>query len=89
MRKAGGYGFYTTVEGNVVDEHDTFTCAHCNSVVKVEPFQRPEDLGGQCTLCNAPICPKCADLGVCFPFEKRLEESEAKQEALRSYGLAS
>jgi len=85
MRKPGGYGVVMGPLG-VEQETDTFTCRHCNSVHRVKPFCDPADLGGQCRLCDAPICPKCVGKN-CTPFEKRLEIVEARDRALRSYGV--
>lgn len=85
MLKPGGYAFSFDERG-VRQECDTFTCAHCNRVVHVYPHCKPDDLGGQCRLCDKPVCPKCVDLG-CTPFEKKLEQVEARDRALRSYQI--
>src|SRR5947209_8098723 len=58
MRKPGGYGIIFGPLGTH-KEWDTFTCAHCNVVVPVKPKCDPADLGGQCRLCDKPVCPKC------------------------------
>jgi uncharacterized protein YprB with RNaseH-like and TPR domain len=85
MRKAGGYAFSFDI-GGIRQENDTFTCFHCNSVVHVTPKCNPDDLGGMCRLCMKMICPTCMGKG-CFPFEKRLEQVEKRDRALRSYGI--
>lgn len=85
MRNAGGYGVLFGPNG-VQHEVDTFTCAHCNKVVVVKPKCDPADLGGNCRLCMKLVCPRCVDLG-CTPFEKKLEQWEARDRALRSYGV--
>lgn len=85
MRKPGGYAFIFDPDG-IRQEADTFTCAHCNSVVHVKPKCNPDDLGGMCRLCMKMVCPKCVDLG-CSPFEKKLEIMEKRDQALRSYGF--
>lgn len=85
MRNPGGCVIITDPYAPV-REVDTFTCCHCNSIVKVEPGARAEDCGGFCRMCMAPVCPKCAD-GPCVPFEKKLEAEEAAYRARRSYGL--
>ncbi len=85
MLKPGGYAFTFGPLGTE-KEMDTFTCCHCNSVVHVKPKCDPADLGGQCRLCDKPVCPKCVGKG-CTPFEKKLEWWEARSRALRSYGL--
>ena len=85
MRKPGGYAvFMSPCEAPV--ERDTFTCAHCNKVVIVQPMQRPEDLGGMCKHCMGMICPQCLDKG-CTPFEEKLKQWEANEAARRSYGV--
>ena len=86
MHKPGGYAISFGLWG---DKHecDTFTCHHCNSVVHVKPKCNPDDLGGMCRLCMKMICPRCVDLGICDPIEKKLERMEARDRALRSYGF--
>jgi hypothetical protein len=82
MRKPGGYA---TIFGPLgIRECDTFTCAHCNGVVHVKPKCDPADLGGQCRLCDKPICPKCVG-GSCLPFEKKMEQMEARDRWRRTY----
>lgn len=77
MLRPGGYGqLIDPVNG--VSEHDTFTCCHCNKVVMVKPKASMEEFGGFCTLCFKPTCPRCEAVGTCTPFEKKLEEAEAK-----------
>lgn len=83
MRRPGGYGVITSPDG--VEEHDTFTCFHCNKVVIVLPKAAPETIGGMCYQCMKLVCPTCVDLGTCTPFEKRLEAIERRADALRSY----
>lgn len=85
MFKPGGYGITFDVFGTK-REHDTFTCHHCNTVVKVKPGCNLDDLGGMCRNCMKMICPACVD-GPCSPFEKKLEAMEARDIALRSYGV--
>ena len=77
MRNAGGYFICTGPEG-VVEEGDTFTCCHCNSVVLVKPLVSMDKFGGFCTLCMKPTCPRCEHIGECVPFEKRLEAVERR-----------
>jgi hypothetical protein len=87
VRKPQGYA--VTIEPDKADvEEDTFTCAHCNSIVFVKPCQDPSEMGGFCRLCYAHICGSCADQGECVPFEKKLEALESRFRFLRSIGLA-
>lgn len=82
MRRPGGYAVWTEPSRTV--ERDTFTCVHCNTVVFVKPKQDPSEMGGFCRQCMSHICGPCADLGKCTPFEKKLEEMEARDRFLRS-----
>ena len=85
MRLAGGYAFSFDPDG-VRQECDTFTCYHCNSVVHVKPKSNPDEFGSMCRVCMKMVCQHCAKLG-CTPFEKRLEQMEKRDRALRSYGI--
>jgi hypothetical protein len=76
MRNPGGYVQIVEPDG-VVQEFDTFTCAHCNRVTHVEARQRPEDIGGLCKVCMGLICPRCVGQA-CVPFLKRLDHMEAR-----------
>ena len=58
-----------------VKECDTFTCAHCNAIRRVQPFCDPADLGGLCKTCMGVICEKCVG-GVCDPIMKKIERQE-------------
>jgi hypothetical protein len=86
MRNPGGYGLIVE-PGAPTKELDSFTCCHCNRVVWVKPFAPPADAGGFCRLCMKPTCGPCADLGTCNPFEKQLEEEEARNRFRRSIGV--
>lgn len=86
MRNAGGY-LFSFDPGGVRQESDTFTCGHCCKVVIVKPRCDPYDLGGMCRICEKMICPGCVSRGVCDPLEEKLQRAEAKDRALRSYGV--
>ena len=100
MRKAGGYAVITSPDGSDVDfdglrcqhiaagafEVDTFTCCHCNRIIHVKPFAPMDEFGSMCRNCMKMTCPTCAD-GPCVPFEKKLDEVEKRDRALRSYGF--
>lgn len=69
-------------------ECDTFTCAHCSTVIFVKPMCDPADLGGVCPRCSSPhkpayICPECVNLGQCDPYEEKLKRWEARDNFLR------
>lgn len=85
MRNAGGYGVLSRDDGRVV-EIDTFTCKHCQRIVRVPVKASPSDCGGWCALCCAPVCKACAGAD-CVPFEKQLEASERRGQLFRSLGL--
>jgi len=72
VRNPGGYAIWTYPDGKNV-EQDSFTCVHCNQVVFIKP---QADLGGFCIKCMKNVCGPCADLGVCHPFEKKVEAME-------------
>lgn len=83
MFRAGGYSYSFDPTG-MCQECDTFTCFHCNTIVKVPTKSKPEDIGGLCKICMKMICPSCVDQG-CTPFEKKIEALEARDRTLRSY----
>lgn len=80
-----------SIDGKAVDEKDTFTCNHCNSLVfldTTEKRQDPSKAGGFCRACMQHICPKCAYEGMtatkCVPFERRLDAIESKDRFRRA-----
>ena len=88
MRNPGGAFIIMDPDARQVEQHqDTFTCGHCNRVTFVKPRERPEDTGGFCRQCTKLICSGCAGVGSCLPLEENLRRMEAREDALRSYGL--
>lgn len=77
MRNASGYAVLSSPTGHK-HEADTFTCAHCNKIVMVQPKCDPADLGGFCKQCTKLVCPECYGIGSCTPWEKQMEEMEAR-----------
>lgn len=75
-----------TSRGGRVTTLATTTCCHCNAVTIIEQGAKPDDCGGFCRLCMAPTCRNCAGKS-CTPFERRLEEYEARGRLLRSMGF--
>lgn len=85
MRRAGGYG-QLICDGPVAgcdrfgrrieQEHDTFTCNHCNAIVMVNAREQAADIGGYCKKCTSLICGPCVDADRCLPWEKRVEAQE-------------
>ena len=86
MRRPGGTIIITDPDAPTV-EIDTVTCCHCQALVPVKPKQDASDVGGFCRMCFKHTCGRCADLGTCTPFEKKLEQAEARGRSLRSMGL--
>lgn len=72
MGRIGGYAVIHTDWGEI-EEHDTFTCPHCNGVQIVRPGSGTQR--GYCGLCDAPTCGKesCVE---CVPFKKKIEVME-------------
>ena len=72
--RVGGY-IIISGEWGEVQEHDTFTCPHCNGVQVIRPGSGTQR--GYCHLCTAPTCGKerCLE---CVPFERMMEEMEAR-----------
>lgn len=82
-----GYGTITGPCGTVNYEADTATCRHCNYVWIVRSTKGTDaDPGGWCGMCSALICKRCAGKG-CTPFERRLDQMEARDRSLRTMGL--
>jgi hypothetical protein len=71
---------------------ETYTCAHCNSVVEYRDNMGQNDKLVFCPMEHTPICPKCAaragkTASGCEVFEKKMEKIEARDRMLRSMGL--
>ena len=99
MRKPGGYvtitspiaskaylngrGIVEIEEGTF--ESDTFQCGHCQRHVHVPPRADPNFIS-MCRVCMRLIC-SAEECKKCDPFEKKLEREEARERALKSYGV--
>ena len=81
MRNAQGYAIWQG-EGKPI-ERDTITCCHCNAIEFVDPPPAPMKTGF-CRMCMDHLCQKCADNGVCTPFERRLEQMESRDRLFKS-----
>lgn len=84
-------GYATIVGPSAKVEIDTLTCCHCNGVILLhDPATGarlgPDKIGGACTLCHAPTCPRCTGR-TCTPFERRLEAIERGQALAASLGI--
>lgn len=75
MLRPNGFTIVTTLEGKT-QEGETFQCKHCGAHTHIKAFQRPEDIGGHCRICDGLICPRCAATGLCDPMERKLERWE-------------
>lgn len=83
MRNPKGYAIITGPDHPDI-EWDTFTCKHCQHVVRVTPFCDAADAGGRCLVCDSLICKGC--LGKpCLPFEKKIEAMEARERFRRMF----
>ena len=80
MARVGGYSVTTGVWGEV-EEHDTFTCPHCNGVCFIRPGSGTQR--GYCFRCNLPTCGKERCMS-CIPFERKMEEMEARYRLRRA-----
>jgi hypothetical protein len=85
MRQPQGYGVTDSPEGR--REQDTFTCFHCQRIVAVRPLMDAADMGGLCKVCMRLICMECVAKLTCTPWEKAMEQIEARDRFLRSVGL--
>lgn len=89
--RAQGYAIITDPDTPMPKESDTFTCGHCNTVVFVKPAADPTTYGGWCGQCTKLICAHCEAEKVrtlaCRPFEKWLEQQEARAASRRSLQL--
>lgn len=83
-----GVFFEITPEGKTVNVYESFTCGHCQHLSPVFPGQSLDDLGNFCLKCARPTCKACsyrmANGGMCDPFEKKLERTEARDILRRS-----
>lgn len=80
-------GYATIFSDSGVNEIDTFTCFHCSYIVHVKPLMDAADLGGLCKVCMKLVCKACNAKGSCTPWEKQLEQMEARERFIRQCGL--
>lgn len=93
MRNPHGYGVITDPVLPFAQEHDTFACKHCGKHVIVPPQANPENIAGRCKGCGELLCLGCwaarSTGAPCVTWEQQMERIEARERALRSYGLES
>ena len=80
MARVGGCAITTGLWGEV-EEHDTFTCPHCNGVCIIRPGSGTQR--GYCFRCNLPTCGREHCMS-CIPFERKMEEMEARYRLRRA-----
>ena len=72
LHKPGGYGIISGPP-DVFEEHDTFTCPHCNGVCIVRPGSGTQR--GFCFQCGKPTCGR-QPCQTCIPWEQQMEAME-------------
>ncbi len=86
-QKQGGYMIIRNANDSGKDvEYDTFTCNHCQRIVKIHPMCDPVELGGRCSSCDGLLCQKCASKLNCNHIEKRLEIMERRSALISAMG---
>lgn len=80
-------------------EHDTASCGHCTAIILTKPGSASatylvpatvhpptyrEEAGAFCRVCMRPVCLRCHAIGRCLPWERALEQSEARDRLRRS-----
>lgn len=99
MTRVAGYGVWADRDnGRVQRELDTVQCCHCQAHIWVKPgsattvyllpdLTQPsgwrEAPGAGCRLCMKPVCLSCEARGTCTPFERRIEQQEARERLVR------
>lgn len=92
-------GFIQFIEPLQTTEYETFTCSHCNSIVRMEKDISLQGLDmairqgiekrdiRRCHGCDALVCPKCHKVPGCHVFEKKLDAYERRAKLLFSAGI--
>ena len=73
-RRTSGYS--VLAEDFSSTERETLSCVHCQMIWAVQPGSGHNR--GFCFLCNGPTCGKQNCVESCTPWEKQIEEIEAK-----------
>jgi len=87
---ARGRGYLTITDPAAARavEIDTQNCAHCQRVIKQHNADGTRKTSiGMCLMCGpAQICDACERDGKCTPFERKLEQIEARGRLLAAAG---
>jgi hypothetical protein len=88
--RAQGYAQLVDFDGKTVAECDTFTCCHCNRVVRLGNADgtKKQGVAVHCTMCGRVGCVPCAETGRCEPFEKLLDAIENRGRLFDAAGIA-
>lgn len=98
MIRALGYYQVIDPEPSRCAELETFTCGHCNSIVRMQKEVSLQSLDmairqgkekrdiRRCGGCDHLVCPKCHKSPTCTPFLKKLEAYERREALLLSCG---
>lgn len=73
---------HVLVSGPGAEEFETYTCAHCSRVRRMQKAANEQDAGKLCMACYAMMCQECMKLGHCEPFERKLEAIESRARLL-------
>lgn len=82
MRQPQGYSIVSGPAPGT-GEWDTYTCAHCNSLRRVKPMARADEMPNVCHMCGDKhrpsfICERPECNAGCDPFEEKLKRIENK-----------
>lgn len=81
--RSTGYWEDRDIASGKILSGETFTCAHCGSLVELAVREAP-------AMCHAewlPVCPPCHAKGTCVPREKALETFEGRMKEAERRGL--
>jgi hypothetical protein len=86
-------GYYAESGPGFYHEVETFTCGHCQHVVKVQHGAAlgQAGVGEFCLCCMAPICCSCnAEMNrtrKCVPVAKKIDEAYARRRLFEAMGI--
>lgn len=80
-------GYMLLVDDKGRHEADTFTCAHCQRIVRIQ--KGSGRTRGWCGHCGKPVCGNAVCMKSCTPFMKKVEAQERSSEIMRRLGLGN